>query len=428
MSRESRWPTIVVLFFMGWTLIYANRNVFSAVLREIGAEWGLSRTQLGLLGSLFFLAYTAGQVPAGFLADRFSRKALLLPGFYLQGVSAVASGIARTPGAFLASRIAGGAGQSTYYAPQYALAVQYLPESRRGFGVAAINSGMAGGVITGLLLGSFLVYRLGFNWRVPFIIVGVLSLVAGLLMQFLVSERPPREQGAGGNKQPGGQGERRDGVSSDGREAASGSHSGSPSVNRRDAASGIRGRDFWFLWLVALTTQYGLYLILTWLPFYLQESRGFSGQLAGLASTLMPLAAAPSGMLVGWLSDRAGTRKRLALWLIPLSTVAVAAIGLTGGKTLLVCGLLLYGMTGKLVLDPVLVAMVSDRVASQVRAGALGVLNLASTISMVSAPALTGYLADVTKSFRASFWVAIVLSVIASAFMALVREGSRVTS
>ena len=393
----ARWPVIVVLFFLGWTLFYANRNVFSAVLREIGSEWGLSRTQLGILGSLFFLAYTAGQVPAGFLADRFSRKALLLPGFYLQGAAAIASGLAHTPGAFLASRIAGGAGQSTYYAPQYALAVQHLPETRRGFGVAAINSGMAGGVITGLLLGSFLVYRMGFNWRVPFVVVGCLSLVAGLLIQVLVPESP---QGARSEVQ----------------------------ATHRDPASGIRGRDFWLLWLVALTTQYGLYLILTWLPFYLQESRGFSGQLAGLASTLMPLAAAPSGMVVGWLSDRAGRRKKLALWLVPLSTVAIAVIGMAGGKALLLGGLLLYGITGKLVLDPVLVAMVSDRVESQARAGALGVLNLASTLSMVSAPAMTGYLADITKSFRASFWVAIVLGVMASVFLAFVREDSRATS
>jgi MFS family permease len=179
---------------------------------------------------------------------------------------------------------------------------------------------------------------------------------------------------------------------------------------------------------VALTTQYGLYLILTWLPFYLQESRGFSGQLASAASTLMPLAAAPSGMLVGWLSDRAGRRKKLALWLVPLSTAAIGAIGMTRGNALLLVGLFLYGMTGKLVLDPVLVAMVSDRVASHARAGALGVLNLASTISMVSAPALTGYLADVTKSFRASFWVAIVLGVLASVLLAFVREEETATS
>lgn len=408
----ARWPVVVALFFSGWTLVYANRNVFSAVLREIGSEWGLSRTQLGLLGSLFFLAYTAGQVPAGFLADRFSRKALLLPGFYLQGAAAIASGLARSPGAFLASRIAGGAGQSTYYAPQYALAVQHIPQNKRGFGVAAINSGMAGGVITGLLLGSFLVYRMGLNWRVPFIVVGCLSLVAGLLIQALVPEKPG---GGGPGEKPGGGGPG---------EQARPDQQGGPAAWR----SGIKGRDFWLLWLVALTTQYGLYLILTWLPFYLQESRGFSGQLASAASTLMPLAAAPSGMLVGWLSDRAGRRKKLALWLVPLSTAAIGAIGMTRGNALLLVGLFLYGMTGKLVLDPVLVAMVSDRVASHARAGALGVLNLASTISMVSAPALTGYLADVTKSFRASFWVAIVLGVLASVLLAFVREEETATS
>jgi len=261
--------------------------------------------------------------------------------------------------------------------------------------MAAINSGMAGGVVLGLLAGTILVYRMGFGWRVPFLIVGVLSLVLGGVIQIAVRE--PKEQ----------------------TEHAPNGGTALPSGGRRTP---FQDRDFWLVWLVGLGTQYSLYLILSWLPFYLQEMRGLGGAAAGTLSSLMPLVAAPSGMLAGYLSDRLGTRRRIGLYLVPFATVAVALVGFSATAAPLYAGLVLYGLTGKLVLDPILVSMVSERTAGGSRAGALGILNFASTVSMVSAPALTGYLADVTGSFRAAFAVAVALGVIAAAAMFMTKE------
>jgi MFS family permease len=164
---------------------------------------------------------------------------------------------------------------------------------------------------------------------------------------------------------------------------------------------------------------------LTWLPYYLQDARGFSGSTAGLISSVMPLVTAPAGMVVGTISDRRGSRRSIALWLVPLATVAIALIGFTETMVGLVSGLILYGLTGKLVLDPLLISMATENVDSTRRASVLGVLNFASTLGMVSAPALTGYLADVTGSFRSAFVVAVTLGLVATLTMQMTREDAR---
>ncbi len=399
MSRQRcsaiHWKRVVLLFFLGWALIYANRIVFSAVLTEIALEWRLSKTELGLLSSAFFMAYTLGQVPTGFLADKFSKRVLLLPGYYLQGAAAAASGMVGSSAAFLLARVLAGAGQSTYYASQYALAALYVPREKRAQGAAVINAGMAGGVLIGLMAGSIAVFHLGLNWRVPMVVLGVASVALGLCIHLFVAETP----------RPTGDSRQNDTAMQ-------------PKVRQNPLGT----RDFWLMWFTALGTQYSLYLVLTWLPFYLQEARGLTGSAAGVASSLMPLLAAPSGIAAGWLSDRFGTRRKILVTLVPCSLVALALIGFSKTYAMLYIGLALYGITGKLTIDPLIVAAVQDISGDQGRASALGVLNFASTVSMVAAPAVTGYLVDVTGSFSSAFWVAILLAGVSSVAVSLTRE------
>ncbi len=43
--------------------MYATRNILSASMVEIGDEFKLTGVQLGLLNTLFYLAYTLSQIP-----------------------------------------------------------------------------------------------------------------------------------------------------------------------------------------------------------------------------------------------------------------------------------------------------------------------------------------------------------------------------
>ena len=58
----------------------------------IGASYGLSNTQLGLLMSVFFVVSFLGQAGAGFVVDRFGAARVLFGGLTLLAVAALGLG------------------------------------------------------------------------------------------------------------------------------------------------------------------------------------------------------------------------------------------------------------------------------------------------------------------------------------------------
>lgn len=418
-EEPNYWKMVVFLFFLGWVLIYANRTVLSPLFKIFEEQWGLTRTQLGLLNSAFFLVYTLMQVPAGLLADRLRRKWVLLPGFFLQGLGVLAGGLATSYPFFLFSRVVTGLGQSTFYSTQYALAQAALPQEKRALGTSIINSGMSFGIAGGLALGSLLVYNLALDWRVPFYLLSVLTLLLSGVMAWLIAEGPSRSGPgaavfAAAAERTGGSSGRRDGQSGQHKGAAQGR-----------TWTSLLTRDLLLSYLTVFATMYGFFVILTWLPFYLQTVRGYTGGEAGLISFLVPLCAVPAGLLAGRLSDRLGRRRPVMLGLLPLSTLALLLIVLASSRQGLLLGLVLYGAAGKLVLDPLMVAMVADVTPPSLYATAFGVLNFCGTISTVLAPAITGYLADLTGSFTSGFYLAALLQGVAFAALLGVRERGR---
>lgn len=102
--------------------MYADRNILSPVMGDIGEQWGLTKTELGLMSTVFFASYAAMQIPTGFLADRFGRVKVLVIGYILFGVATFLTGLATTFGMFLLMRALTGLGEGTYYGSQ----VRYL--------------------------------------------------------------------------------------------------------------------------------------------------------------------------------------------------------------------------------------------------------------------------------------------------------------
>lgn len=390
---ERYWKLIVVLFSLGWVLMYANRLALSPVLSIIKQEWGLSKSQLGLLSSAFFLTYTLLQVPSGMLSDRIGRKRVLVPGYLLQGLGGLLSGIAPGFGAFLGARIIAGAGQGTYYSTQYALSGEAIPRQRRALGSSLINSGMSIGIASGLAIASVMVFDWHLPWRWPFIILGAITVILSLVMSFLVRERRQRADIAAG------------------------------AADRTAGRLGPQGvRTLVLMSLYNFAVMYGFYVILTWLPYYLETVRGYSGAESGLVSTIMPLVAVPAAILSANLSDQIGGRRRVMLALMPIAALSLVLIVATGSRAGLYLALVLYGLAGKLTADPLMVALVADVTPKQAYGSVFGILNFAGSVSMVLAPYITGLLADVTGSFDSGLYLAAAL--VAAAWLALwfVRE------
>ena len=399
------WWKVVFAFTLGWMFINANKYFLNPILDNIGLEYNLNNSQLGLVNSIFFLTYTIAQIPAGAFSDKFGRKKLLVIGFVLYGILTGVSGLMAGFTDFLVARALAGLSSATYYGPQFALSSEAIPEKHRTVGSAIINSGSGIGIAFGFILSSTLVLDMGMKWTVPFYIFGVLTVLVGLLIVALVKEKNPdtvkeREQ------------------------LEKTAHNG----EKISVISLLKNRNLLITFLVLFCSIYGFTVVVTWLPKFLETERGFHGSQVGLISALVPLASIPGALVASYISDRLGRKKPFAFVLIPIAAFALWATVYVHSTALLITALLVYGLFGKIALDPLLIASVSENVRQSAYGIAFSLYNFIGMISSVIAPWFVGYLADKTGSMTAGFYSAVIVLAIGFVLMMFFKEGPKATA
>jgi hypothetical protein len=65
---------VLFLIFLGYLLCYVDRMVMATAIPYIGKDLHLSKTAMGAVMSAFFIGYTAFQIPAGVLVDRYGAR------------------------------------------------------------------------------------------------------------------------------------------------------------------------------------------------------------------------------------------------------------------------------------------------------------------------------------------------------------------
>ncbi len=401
---ERYWWKVVALGFFGWILMYADRTILNPVMGNIGAEFGLSNAQLGLVNSVFFLAYAATQIPFGVLADKLGRKLVISLGFILFGVTTYLSGVASAFGVFMLFRVLTGIGEGAYYGPGYALSTEAIPTKKLTLGTAIINSGMAFGTSLGYLLSSKLVLENGEHWSQPFYIMAVPTVILGVLYYTLLKEKIVRPEDQGKEEV---------------------NNSGAAQAVANDKVSFksiITNKNLVVTFILVFCSIYANFVIITWLPRFLQVERGFAGTSVGFISSLVPWASIPGALILARMSDKYKTTKKFIYFLVPLSIITSFGIAFVTDRTLLIVALIVYGLTGKLALDPILVAFVTKNAPKSSLSTTLSAYNFIGMSGAILAPYITGWIADTTGSMKVGFYLASVLLTIGMIIFVLVAK------
>lgn len=391
------WIKVVALFFVGWILMYATRTIFNPIMGVVGEQFGLSNTQLGLANSIFFLTYAVAQIPFGILGDKIGRKIVIAAGFILMGVMTYFSGIATTFIMFLMIRALAGIGQGAYYGPQYALSTEAIPKDKLTLGTAIINSGMAFGTSGGYLLSSKLVLENGDSWSKPFFIMAIPTIVVGILFYLLLKEKIVKK------------------------EEVQAAETRVVPQEKLSFKAILKNRNLMAAFILCFTSIYANFVIITWLPSFLIAERGFEGTSVGFISSLVPWASIPGALIFARIADKSGSTKKLVYLLVPLAILSVFSIAFVADRTLLIAVLILYGLTGKLALDPIVVAYVTKNAPAGSLSTTLSAYNFIGMSGSILAPYVTGFLADTLGSMKVGFYLACILLVIgllAFAFLA----------
>ncbi|MDF7666931.1 MFS transporter [Orbaceae bacterium ESL0727] len=402
------WHKIVVLLCLGWTVMWIYRPVLTAIFPEVQSTIGpQSNTALGLIASCYFFAYTAMQIPAGMLVDRFGKKAVVIPGFTLFAIASLLIGNATNITMIYIGSLLAGLGCGSYYGSAWSLSAENIPSAHRSFASAIINTGSALGMGISLLATSFLVKSWGMPWQYMLYIIAalLLCLVAGFAI--IIKDGPNTKQSATTEK----------------------ATTSSTADVATDIANTATGKKTGFFssqmiasYIMYFATCYGYYMIVSWLPNFLETERGFTGGSIGSASSLVAFAAIPGALIIAKFADK--FRSKRLLFIVTLEIIAAITLLTTvqaGTIFLLLIGLIFYGLFGKLTVEPILISHVSDTAPKTGYGTTFGVFNFFGMSSSVIAPPLTGYLADITGTKITGFYVAIVILLVATAIFALIN-------
>jgi MFS family permease len=192
---------VVFILMLCFTLSYVDRQILSFLIEPMKQDLGLSDTQVGLIQGLYFaIPYTVIGLFAGFLADRFSRRNIIIFGLVFWSLMTTMSAIARSYLTLSLARIGLGSGEAPLNPAAFSLIADYFPKERLASALSLYTMGIQVGSGLALIVGGIVsqavtdrppvdlpVVGTIASWRLSFLIVGLPGLLIALLL-FTVRE------------------------------------------------------------------------------------------------------------------------------------------------------------------------------------------------------------------------------------------------
>ncbi len=390
-NRVGKYRYVVVAVIWVTFLFWAfDRTAISLLLADHGflREMGLegSHARQGLLMTFLLLPYALSNIFFGQFADRWGPRRVLTVMTGLWSIAAIWMGLISSYAMMLIGRVIRGASEG----PLFPVANRYIrywfPPSERGGANAIWTSGQRVGMTFAVPLLTLVLSLWG--WRSLFFLqLGLLLLLVLPGVWFLTADAPEQMARVGAGERD---------YLMQGRPSGTGK-SASGSAHLSDLLHNYR---FWLMVVyhfALLAAQSGL---ITWLPKYLRDARGFDVRGMVLFTSLPYLGSFLSSLVFGFLSDRIG--RRAALCALGLSGCAICT-GLAalvadpiGSGLLMVLGMTLWGMG-----TPVYYAIMQGIIPAPIVATGIGIDNGLANFGSAMAPAVIGVLISATGSYTA---------------------------
>ena len=164
----------------------------TAAALTLAREWGMSYAELIPYATPGFVAFGLFSLPAGWLADKWSREGMMLVFFFGIGISAVATALAQSPLQMAFGLFAIGVFGAIYHPVGIPLVIQGYVKTGLRIAVNGVFGNL--GVASAALLTGYLVDQSG--WRSAFIWPGLVTIVIGVGYAFLVARGRSKEPSA----------------------------------------------------------------------------------------------------------------------------------------------------------------------------------------------------------------------------------------
>ena len=387
---------LVGVLFLCMFIMGLDRSTLGVAAPVLMKELDIDPATMGVALSAFFWTYTAFNIPAGAIADRYGAKPVLGWAAAIWSVASACTGKATGLVSVILSRLGVGVGEAAVFPVMAKIAADNFDSKNRATAVGFYLSGARLGYAATPIVIGFLIAQ--YSWRAAFYITGLGSLFWCALWYFFYQEKS---------------------ATKDAVQVKATADVKLPKP-RTPWLQLLTNRCTLGLFLAKFCGDYLYYMFLTWVPSYLVMERGFSIIKMGFYASLPFLTAFLVQPLVGMLSD----------WFIKRGAgVTLARKGVLIGAQLCASTIMVVGLVD----DPMIaIAILTLNVAAGSTIGGMmftlatevsppgmtatvtGSMNTVGAVSGIVAPTLTGFIVKVTGSFQLALGVSGGLLVLAA--------------
>lgn len=390
MTHPRLYPRIALLILTALNLLnYIDRSVLFAVQPLVQSEFHLNDAQIGRVTTLFFVFYTVAAPLMGPLADRYSRRMVIVLGAFAWSGVTLLTAVTHSYLALLIRHTLVGVGEASFVTVSPTFVVDLFPEERRGRVLGVFYLAIPVGTALGYLIGGYFGTR--FGWRAPFYIAGAPGFLLAFIMMFI--PEPKRGQFDSLRDTP----------------------------ERATVLGLARNPAFWTATLGMAAMTFSLGGLQVWMPTFLSRVRGYSLDSANkIFGAIIAFDGIIASLAGGWLGDRLLKRKKSAYYLVSAVSLAMGVPAMmmalfTSGSAMLPA-LLVAAFLVLLNTAPLNAAIINS-VGAHIRATAIAVnLFVIHFLGDALSPWVIGKISD-RSSLQSGFISAVVAIALSSAIL-----------
>jgi ACS family sodium-dependent inorganic phosphate cotransporter len=398
---------VVAMCFVAMVICYLDRVSMSTAVVPMAEQYGWSNTTKGWVLSSFFIGYMLTQIPASWVVNRYGGRIVLGISLLWWSLVTMLTPLAAMSslGLLIVARIAMGLGEAAVTPSLYNLAARWLPPHERSRSIAVMIGGIPMGTLAALLLSGWLLEHE--PWPVMFYVFGAAGIVFALFWFRLIYGSPARHPHMSASERSLLAGP--DVVSS---EPRAGSWSEVPWRKLLSTPA------VWALISNHFCSNWGLYVLLTWLPSYFKAFKetgiGAAGWYSAAPWLILFIIANLSGVIADRMVKRGMTitRVRKTMQVIGLLGSASGLIVASYVETPLVAVIVLCGALGVLGFTWAGFGPNHLDVAPRYADVLAGLTNTAGNLPGVIGVVVTGWMVDLTGGFSAAFQLTALINII----------------
>ncbi|MTD37116.1 MFS transporter [Erwinia sp. CPCC 100877] len=422
---------IVVMLFIVTSFNYGDRATLSIAGSEMARDIGLNPVGMGYIFSAFSWAYVIGQIPGGWLLDRFGSKRVYFWSIFiwslftlLQGFVDIFNGFGIVMALFML-RFLVGLAEAPSFPGNSRIVAAWFPAQERGTAVAIFNSAQYFATVIFAPIMGWLTHAVG--WQHVFFFMGGLGIVISFIWLKAIhnpTDHPKVNKQELEYIEAGGALVNMDQVSSKSRTTMGEKMS---QIGQLFSSRMMVGVYLGQYCINALT-----YFFITWFPVYLVQARGMSILQAGFIASIPAVCGFIGGVLGGVISD--WLMRRTGSLNIARKTPIVAGMLLSTSMVMcnyvqaewMVVGFMAAAFFGKGI-GALGWAVMADTAPKEISGLSGGLFNMCGNLSGIVTPIAIGYIVGVTGSFNGALvYVGIHALVAIFSFLFIVGDIKRI--